>query len=286
MRIVIVGPTASGKTGLAIDVAKRIGGQIIAADSRTVYKGMDIGTAKPTLEEQALVKHYCLDIVDPGQRFTAADFSIEAKKAEAAIIANGKIPIIVGGSGLYIDSYIYEFTFSSPNLGLRDKYKNYSIDALKKEIHGKGLKMPNNYKNKTHLLSTLERQGRLAPAKRLLPAGTLLIGLNPPKDILKERITLRAEQMIKQGVINESKSLFDTYGKNTTVLKSGAYGVLARYFDGELTSIEQISDECAKSDMKLVKKQLTWFRRNKDIKWFSDKSDAEQWLLSKTKCSI
>ncbi len=187
--IVIVGPTASGKTQLAIDLACSYNAEIICADSRTVYKKMNIGTAKPSVEQQRLVKHYCLDIVYPDQSFTVADFVVAAKSAEAQIRRNGKKVITVGGSGLFIDAYVYNFSMVPPNIAKRQYYEQWDVAALQAEIIHKNLALPINSKNKRHLIQVLEREGQPAPNRHPIPASTIIIGLSPTKNELLERIT-------------------------------------------------------------------------------------------------
>ena len=280
--LVIAGPTASGKTSLAIKIAKKIGGEIVAADSRTVYKGMDIGTAKPTLSEMQGVKHYCLDLVYPGEPFTVADFVKHANKAKAQIISNGHIPIVVGGSGLFIDSFIYKYSFVKPNQALRAELEQKTAQELTDIIIKRGLQLPNNYKNKRHLLATLERVGQAGSAKERLPKGTYYIALKPPKEELVATIEQRINVMFKQGLVGELEYLFAKYPNETSALNGGVYKLATKFLGGQINT-EQFISEIIKSDIALAKKQITWLRRNSDIVWFSDPKEAYNWVMEKLK---
>lgn len=276
--LVIAGPTASGKSELAIKLAKKLNGEIIAADSRTVYKGMDIGTAKPTPQQRRAVKHYCLDIAEPDHKVTVADFIEHAKKDIEQIRTKGKLPIIVGGSGLFIDSLVYDYSFTKPNQDLRNKYEPMNIEQLQQEIIKQGLTMPLNKRNKRHLVATLERQGYIG-SKKGLPKGTKYICINPPKHELITRIEARADIMFNAGAIEEATKLYDKYGRGLNAFNGGIYKLIPQYLDGRLT-LSDLKSEFINSDKKLAKKQLTWFRRNNDIVWFEDLVKAYDWLVS------
>ena len=278
-QIYIIGPTASGKTDLAIRVAQQCDGEIIAADSRTVFKGLDIGTAKPTKSEQALIQHWGIDIVGPGDEFSAAKFQHYAKTKISEIKKRRKMPIIVGGSGLYIDSLLYDYTFSTPDKNKRDALQGMSITELQKMIRDKKLSMPENNTNKRYLINTLERAGQEI-TKREIPSSYLIIGLNPAREQLKERIAKRAHQMIKDGVIDEIEWAYDNYDYNSEALKGGIYKVFRGFIQNELSKDNALK-LFIESDMKLVKKQLTWFKRNKSIKWFNNSSDALEFIQKK-----
>lgn len=158
--IVIVGPTASGKTSLAIRLAQKYGGEIICADSRTVYRDMDIGTAKPTPEERALVSHWGLDLVSPGERFTAADFKRYALEKIDEIRARGHVPFIVGGTGLYVDSVVFDYEFGgSVDESQRQELEVLSIEELHKYCFKHNISLPENNKNKRHLIRAIEQRG-------------------------------------------------------------------------------------------------------------------------------
>jgi tRNA dimethylallyltransferase len=274
---VIVGPTASGKTTLSIKLAKQLNGQIIAADSRTIYKEMNIGTAKPTIKETQNIKHYGLDLVYPNEPYNVSLFNSYAKEAMSHIINDGCLPIVVGGSGLFVDSLIYNFTFSKPDLEKRKIYNNKTIEELQDLIIKENIEMPNNYKNKLHLVSALERSGQPKPNKNKLLNNTVIIGINPAKEILKNNITIRAQQMLNDGVIKEAEYLFNKYGSDCNAFNGGIYKLIPKYLNGDYTK-SMLIEEFIKSDLKLAKKQMTWFKRNQSINWFSKTSDAIAWV--------
>lgn len=274
--LAIVGPTASGKTGLSIEIAKKYNGEIIAADSRTVYKGLDIGTAKPTLAERQGVPHWGLDIVGPEETFTAADFQKYAKQKVNEIKKRGKLPIIVGGTGLYVDAVLYNFSFAPTDEKLRDELMGLGIVDLQRLIQQRGLSMPENSQNRRYLIRTLER-GNTLPKRNELQEGTVLIGLHPSRQTLEQRINDRANLMLEQGVIEEVSWAFAHYGVDSEALTGGIYRIFRDVIRGELPK-----DEARKlfvtSDLQLAKRQITWFKRNHDICWFEDAEKALTWF--------
>jgi tRNA dimethylallyltransferase len=242
--IVVVGPTASGKTALAIKLAKLFNGEIIAADSRTVYKHMDIGTAKPTKQEQAEIRHHLIDVVNPDGYFSAADFKELAQKAIADIESRNKLPIVVGGTGLYIDALIYDFGFASPEIAKR-----------------------RDPKNPRHLdKSVTSNRGELR-------ANTLIIGLKMPREALRARIAQRVDAMFKAGFIEETKALAKAYGWQLRSLQTPGYKAMRKYLEGQLT-LDETKEEFIKNDLNLAKRQMTWFKRNNSIHWLGDPREA------------
>lgn len=276
--LAIVGPTASGKTGLAIEIAKRCNGEIIAADSRTVYKGLDIGTAKPTVDEKQGIPHFGLDLVSPGQSFTVGDFKTYADAKIREIKQRNNIPILVGGTGLYIDSVLYDFSLAPPNEVLRESLQRLGIIELQKKIQAAGLVMPENKENKRHLIRTLER-GDTIPHKKSLPAGSVVIGINPQREILRNRIEQRAKAMLAAGVLTEVEWGLAQYGLDSEAMTGGIYRIFRDVVWGKLTE-QQAIDLFVTSDMQLAKRQITWFKRNSDIKWFETADAALDWFQS------
>jgi tRNA dimethylallyltransferase len=239
--LVIVGPTASGKTALAIDLAQKFDGEIVCADSRTVYKYLDIGTAKPTPQEQATVPHHLLDVVDPDEPFTVADFKKLAEQAIQDIQSRGKLPILVGGSGLYVDAVIYDYRFSSAAA-------------------------PKDPQNPRHLDASVEqRRSKISPH-------TLVLGLEVPRDVLKQRIAARVDQMVDAGFLDEVTYVAQRY-PNSKALDAPGYKAFRQYQNGELT-LEQAKALFVQNDYQLAKRQMTWFRRNSEIYWFDGAVDA------------
>lgn len=277
--IYIVGPTASGKTGLAIQTAEKYGGEIICADSRTIYKNLDIGTAKPTKEEQNGIAHYGIDLIIPSEKFSAAEFTRKAKKWIKNIQDRGKLPIVVGGTGLYVDGLLFNFTFGpEADEVLRKKLEKLSIDELQNMINAQGVKMPENFKNKRYLIRAIER-GNHEFRKNEPEVSSLVIGINPDKEELNERIKDRAEAIFKSDILIEAKKLFETYGYDCPGASGNIYRVLKDHFTDGLP-LEECKNRFITLDKKLAKRQLTWFKRNKSIKWFSSALEAEKYLNS------
>lgn len=264
--VVIVGPTASGKSALAMQIAKKFNGEIICADSRTVYKEMDIGTAKPTKADQQEVKHHLLDIVYPDQSFTVADFKRLATSAIKDIWARGKLPIMVGGSGLYIDAILFDYKFGdAANVAVRNELSAKSAEELQAVCRDKDIELPENFMNKRYLIRAIELGGPLRQAK-VLRANTLVVGITTKKETLQLRIEKRADQMVKEGIIEEVRVLGAKYGWDCEAMKGNIYRTFRSVVEGGL-SLEEGLAAFVVSDRKLVKKQLTWFKRNSNIIW-------------------
>lgn len=273
-----MGPTASGKTALSLRVAQLYNTEIIAADSRTVYKGMNVGTAKPSPAEQKLVPHHCLDIAWPDHHITVAEFAQHAKKAQKTINNRGLIDVTVGGSGLFVDGFTRQYIFTTHNTKLALEYKNMSVEHLQQIIVKNNLPMPENSKNKRYLLNTISRGN--APLKQKGPLkDTLFIGIDPSKEDLIEAVTMRAQQMIQNNVEQEVKNLYKTYGADCKALNGGIYKTFKPYIDGKV-SLQEAIDATIQSDINLSKRQRTWFKRHKDITWFNDGVQAYNWLAS------
>lgn len=275
--VAVVGATASGKSSFAMELAQLYGGELVCADSRTVYKGLDIGTAKPSVEDQRLVPHWGLDIAGPGEVYTVADFQQYTRQAIANIHSRSKIPIVVGGSGLYMDSVLYDFELAPPNPQLRQELESLSVAELQLRIHQASLELPENAQNKRYLMRTLER-GAVRPGKGLLLPGTLVIGLDPPRDVLRERVRERALRMFNGGVEQEVRWALQTYGLEAPAVNGGIYKSLRPYL-AEAESQDAAIERVVRSDMALAKKQRTWFRRHtEDIHWFESAEDAMYWV--------
>ena len=263
--VVITGVTGSGKSALAVALARRFNGEIIAADSRTVYKGMNIGTAKPTAEERQGIPHHGFDVVEPGQQFTAYDFQQLAYKAVADIVARGNLPIIVGGTGLYIDAFLYDFQFRPrPGQEMRAALQQLAIDDLQKRVQQAGLPMPANARNPRHLARLLE-SGTAPSQPREIRQHTLVLGLSVSQGELRRRIEQRVEAMFAAGLIEEVSGLVRRYG-DSEALRAPGYKAVAAYLRGDI-SRSAAKQQFIIDDMRLAKRQRTWFRRNKDIRW-------------------
>ena len=275
--IFIVGPTASGKSALALKLAQEIGGEIICADSRTVYKGLDVATAKPTPAERAQVPHWGLDLIEPSERFSAADFKQYAQRAIAAIQKEGATPIVVGGTGLYIDGLLFDFDFGPPaNEEERALLEAMSVEALQQKIASLGIAMPENTQNKRYLVRAVE-QGGVNTRKATHMPNAVVVGLRPDMKDLEARIQTRAESMVRGGALDEARWLFDTYGAHAPAVAAPFFKAYAAHIAGDETI-----DTCTQKDIvlnrQLAKRQLTWFKRNPYIHWFTNTSDAYNFL--------
>ena len=277
--IVLVGPTASGKTSLAVDLARKFGGEIICADSRTVYKGMDIGTAKPTVEEQTAVHHWGIDLVEPDVRFTVADFKEYTDLKIKEIRSRNKIPFLVGGSGLYIDAVIFNYQFSGNiNVNQRRRLDAMSLVELQDYCLQNNVKLPENEKNKRYLIRAIELKG-ISVSKNNEPIpNSIIVGITTNKDEMRERIKTRIEQQLANNVVEESTLLSKRYGWDNEAMTGNIYPIVRLYLEGTIT-YDELKQRCVALDLKLVKRQNTWFKRNIYIKWLS-LVDAEKYLSS------
>lgn len=267
--IVIAGPTASGKTGLAIDLAKELDGEIVCADSRTVFKGMDIGTAKPTKKEQAIVPHWGLDLVEPNERFTAADFKKYALATIADIRAQGKTPLLVGGTGLYVDGIIFDFEYDAAyDASLREKLDGMSVDKLIMYCKNNSILLPKNERNKRHLVRAIEQKSINTKRRDAPIENCIIVGIATNKRELNKRIEARGEQLFENGVVAEATMLGKKYGWESEAMTGNIYPIVQSYLKNELTLVEAI-DLFTTSDQQLAKRQMTWFRRNPYIEWVS-----------------
>ena len=267
--IVIVGPTASGKTAAAVEIAKEIGAEIICADSRTVYKGMDIGTAKPTPEEQATVPHWGLDLVEPGERFTAANFKAYAIEKVADIRARGHVPLIVGGTGLYIDAVVFDYEFGRVGDGRqRRELDRMSVEELQEYCMNNNVILPENTFNKRYIIRAIE-QGGVNNRRRSSPISTSnIVGIATNQDVLRTRIADRSEHILTNGVVEEAILLGKKYGWASEAMTGNIYPLIHSYLKGA-QSLDDIKTKFTTLDWHLAKRQLTWFRRNPYILWLT-----------------
>lgn len=272
--MVIVGQTASGKSELAMYSAERFDGEIIAADSRTVYKGMDIATAKPSLSDQQQIKHHLLDVVSPEKIYTASDYKRAALAVIDDIDSRGKLPIMVGGSGLYIDAVINDYSFGKVDAAEKVRLSKLSLEELQKEAKLKGINEYDvSFKNRRHLERAVERGWAGQPNRQKLRSNTLIIGIKIDKDELSNRISKRAEQMFKDGIVEETALLLKKLGNNNGILNGIGYKTIIKYINGELSKPQAIQ-ELISGDKKLAKRQQTWFKRNNSIHWITQQSEA------------
>jgi tRNA dimethylallyltransferase len=269
--IVITGPTASGKSALAMQIAQKYNGELICADSRTVYKHLDIGTAKPTADDRAKVRHHLLDVVEPNQPFTAAQFKDLAQEAIDDITSRGKLPIMVGGTGLYVDSLIFDYQFGAPaDPSRRAQLQDKSVEELQRLCLENGYPLPENTKNKRHLIRAIELGGLKARKIKLRP-NTLVVAITTDRDSLRSRITKRAHEMVQSGVVDEAKNMAEKYGWSSEALTGNMYRIMHSVVNGDMP-IEEGINQVITSDMQLAKRQVTWLKRNPYITW----GDAKQ----------
>lgn len=273
--IAIVGPTASGKSALALKIAQKYSGEIITADSRTIYKGMDIGTAKPTANERQKVPHWGLDLVEPGQNYSAYQFKEYAKAKIEQIKNRGNLPILAGGTGLYADSVLFDFGFRAPpDLRRRAELEKLSIEELQGIIHEQGLPMAKNVQNPRHLIRIIETSGQVHHRRRKPEPGVLLTGLLPTDEVLKTKIAARAESIINNGVIEETRRLVQQYGHKSLAGATGiAYTVVIKLIKGDIDENQAI-ELIKNAEWQYARRQKTWFKRNPHIKWFSSMDAA------------
>jgi tRNA dimethylallyltransferase len=267
--ICVVGETASGKSALALRLAQQFDGEVICGDSWTVRREMDIGTAKPTAQDRALVPHHLLDIVGPDEDFTAAVFKRLAQAAIEDISARGKLPVMVGGTGLYIDSVLYDFGFlAAGDRGARAELNNLSVTELLKKVHDLGLVTDNvDTHNKRRLIRLIETDGAI-PTRQELRENTFIIGLKTDREILQRRIISRVDTMLTDGLEDEVQTLSDRYGWEAEGLKGVGYAQWREYFAGA-QSLPETRQKIIKANLDLAKRQRTWFKRNKSIRWFT-----------------
>jgi tRNA dimethylallyltransferase len=267
--VVIVGPTASGKTALSIELAERFGGEIICADSRTVYKGMDVGTAKPTQSERSKVPHWGLDLIEPNEPFTVSDFKMYADEKIKEIRSRGKVPFLVGGSGLYIDAVLFDFQFGEKaDDDQRSLLEQLSQDELVSYCEKHNVQLPENIKNKRHIIRAIERNGKVLQRRSEPISSSIIVGIATDKAILRNRIAARSEQIFANGIVEEATILGKKYGLEHESMTGNIYPIILAYSRGEW-SMEQAKDKFTTSDWRLAKRQMTWFRRNPYIMWLS-----------------
>lgn len=267
--IVITGPTASGKTGLAVELARQFHGEIICADSRTIYKDMDIGTAKPTLDEQAAVPHFGLDLVAPGEYFSVADFKAYADKKIAEIRARGHVPFLVGGTGLYIDAVLYNYQFGPPaNTQLRQKLESLTHEELYVYCVSNNVILPENHKNKRYIIRAIEQKDTIVKRNTTPIKNSVVVGIATEKEILHQRIADRTEQLFENGVVDEAIMLGKKYGWDSEAMTANIYRLVHAYLEHELTH-DELKERFTTLDRQLAKRQLTWLRRNPDLNWLS-----------------
>ncbi len=291
--IVISGPTASGKTSLGVELAKRMNGEVISADSMQIYKDMTIGTAKPLPDEMDGIPHHLIDFVSPDERYSVADFKIDAEKKIEEILEKGKVPIVVGGTGLYIDTLVYGIEY--PDIEFDEDYRNELMSRAETEdglleLYEEAKKIdkeamekisPNDKKRITRILEIYKLTGKTkTEMERISRINGVkydyrVFAINMDREKLYERINLRVDLMIKQGLVNEVKSIVKKYEKFPTAMQGLGYKEVVEFLNEEITENEMI-EKIKQESRRYAKRQLTWFRKNKDIVWIDGLNSKEE----------
>lgn len=280
----ILGPTASGKSALAVKIAKKINGEIVSADSRQVYKGLNIGSGKLSKKEMGGIPHYCLNIVSPKKIFTVVDFKKCAEEAIENIFAKNKTPIIVGGAGLYIQAIVDNITLSEvkPNWKLRKELEKKTTEemfAMLKKLDPKRAKNI-DAKNPRRLIRAIEiakSLGKIPNLEAPLPSwGALQIGIKLPDEVLKKNIEKRIKKMLKDGLVAETKKLRESGLSWKRIYELGfEYKYPALFLQNKISKEEMLPKMLAEN-WQYAKRQMTWFKRDKRIKWISIQKEAEK----------
>lgn len=281
--IVICGPTASGKTALSIELAKKVNGEIISSDSMQIYKDMDIGTAKPTEKEMQGIKHYLIDFVEPNQRYSVAEFKKDAENAIEEVLEKDKTPIVVGGTGLYVDSLIYGIEY--PDIELDEKYR----EELEKRADKEGLELlyneakkidpqaiekisKNDKKRILRILEIYKATGKnkteqeKESRKNGIKYDYKVFAINMDREILYDRINKRVDIMIENGLIEEVEKLLKKYTEFPTAMQGLGYKEVVEYLQGKITKEEMI-ENIKRETRRYAKRQITWFKKNKQTIW-------------------
>ncbi len=283
--IVIVGPTAVGKTYVSVELAKKLGTEIISADSAQIYRGMDIGTAKITSGEMHGIKHHMIDIVEPDENYSVSDFKEDSEKIIDSLIENGKIPIIVGGSGLYVNSLIYDLDFGNAKSDkkIRDYYMYYYREHGEDALYEKLQKIDpasaekihkNNVKRVIRALEVYDITGtRFSELNTDIrkPSNKyecILVGLSMDRKILYERINMRVDNMISCGLPDEVRKLLSMgYSKDLVSMQAIGYKEIVDYLEESIT-LEDAVNTLKRNTRRFAKRQYTWFLKDENVKWF------------------
>lgn len=274
--VFIVGVTASGKTATALRIAKELNGEIVCADSQTLRKDLDIGTAKPNAEEQKITRHHMLDLIGPYDRFSVADFKNQAHEAIKDIHARGKLPIVVGGTGLYIDALFYNYNLNLSDVDRKD-FEKYSVDELQQMIINRGYDLPTNKSNPRHLIGVLARGGK-SSVDNIPVEGAMIYGIQRSDEEIKYRINLRVDKMFDAGLVDEVKTVVEKYGNPPKKLDAICYPIVKRYLDGEI-SLKEAKEVFKRADWQYARRQKAWFKRNDFIQWYGDETAAANAII-------
>jgi tRNA dimethylallyltransferase len=288
--IAVVGPTCSGKTSLAIELAKALDGEIVASDSRTIYKFMNIGTAKPTATEQAQVPHHMLDIIEPDQVYTASQFKREAGEVLRQLTEAGKIPVVCGGTGFYIRALLEGLKMPEvePQQEIRDDLAKvaaeHGVEHLREilrqldPISAEKIGVNDRFRliRAIEVSRVLEMPFSQAASREPVPYNIVWIGLTATRrELLKERIIERIDSQLQDGLVAEVQSIYTKFGATQALTNTVAYAEFIQHIDGSL-SLEQAREETIKHSVALARRQLIWFRSNTQMNWFAiDELDSK-----------
>jgi len=272
--VALVGPTASGKTSLAIEIAKKYNGEVISVDSRQVYKTLDIGTEKVTKEEMGGIPHHMIDIIEPEETLSAQAFQTLAREKIEDIVARGKLPILAGGSGQYMDSVLYNVSFPSvvANEKLRGELEAIPTSALFKILEEQDpLRAetidPQNKRRIIRALEIIDALGKVPEIEKETPLyNVLYLGIGVPREELRERIATRLQTTLKKGLVKEVENLRTRVSDKRIDEFGLEYRVVREYLDGNIKE-EELTEKLITELMRYAKRQMTWFKRNKDIVW-------------------
>jgi tRNA dimethylallyltransferase len=285
--VAIVGPTASGKTALGIALAKKFDGEIVSADSRQIYRGMDIGTAKPTIAERRAIPHHLIDIKNPDEEYTVADYKTDAIAALDDIITRGKLPIIVGGTGLYIKTVLENLdipkTEAHPELRaqIESEIARDGLAATFKKLveldpEAASVVDPKNSRRVVRALEVAIATGTPFTSQRKKNEPlfeTLVLGLNPPMELLRERIDKRVDAMMRDGLIEEIKVLTKKYGQSPSAFDAIGYRETIAHLNGTLSQDEAMA-VIKMNTWHYTKRQMTWFKKDKAVHWIESEKEA------------
>jgi len=283
--LIIVGPTAVGKTDTSIILANKLNGEIISADSMQIYRYMDIGTAKPSIEEMKGVPHHLINVANPDESFSVAEFQKLAKSTIEHLTTNDKLPIIAGGTGLYINSLIYnmDFTESVSNWQLREELQKEADRMGNEYVHNKLRKIdpdaanrihPNNLKKVIRAIEVYQETGdKIGDFSKDITLNDayeyFLVGLTRDREELYDRINMRVDIMIKQGLVEEVKNLINLgYSKELISFKGLGYKEIIRYLEGDY-NLDEAVNTLKRDTRRYAKRQITWFKRYSDIHWYN-----------------
>ena len=279
--IVVIGPTSVGKTKMGVALAKKLNGEVISGDSMQVYRQMDIGTAKVTIEEMEGVTHHCIDILDPKDQYSVHDFQQTVRKQITEITNRGHVPIIVGGTGLYIKAALYDYTFSEMENNhdeINKKYKDYTNEQLYahlKQIDEESAKILhfNNRRRVLRAIEIYEQTGQkksemINEQEHICLYDAYFVGLTLPRELLYERINLRVDLMMKNGLQGEMESLIKQgLTRENQSMKAIGYKEWFAYFEGKC-DLNEVSENIKKHSRQYAKRQYTWFKNQFDVHWY------------------